>query len=67
MADICRGLCRACASLKSTVSLQMQVRIYIYIIFEIGFLCVTALVVLELSVDQAGLALRDPPASDSQV
>jgi hypothetical protein len=30
------------------------------------FLCV-ALVVLELSVDQAGLQLRDPPASTSRV
>jgi hypothetical protein len=34
--------------------------------FETGFLCV-ALAVLELSVDQAGLKLRNPPASASQV
>jgi len=33
---------------------------------EAGFLC-GALAVLELSVDQAGLELIDPPASFSQV
>jgi hypothetical protein len=33
---------------------------------ETGFLCV-ALAVLELTVDQAGLKLRNPPASASQV
>jgi hypothetical protein len=39
------------------------------LVFETGFFCV-ALAVLELtlySVDQAGLELRNPPASASQV
>jgi hypothetical protein len=35
-------------------------------VFETGFLCV-ALAVLELTVDQADLELRDPPASDPGV
>jgi hypothetical protein len=34
--------------------------------FETGFLCI-ALAVLTHSVDQAGLELRNPPASASQV
>jgi hypothetical protein len=34
--------------------------------FETGFLCVV-LAVLELILDQAGLELRNPPASASQV
>jgi hypothetical protein len=36
------------------------------VMFKIVFLCV-ALAVLELTVDQAGLELRNPPASASQV
>ena len=40
---------------------------YLFIYFKTGFLCV-ALAVLELTfVDQAGLELRNPPASVSQV
>jgi hypothetical protein len=47
----------------------MVVLFYFYFwqgIFETGFLCV-ALAVLEDSVDQASLELRNPPASASQV
>ena len=37
---------------------------FYFLLFETGFLCVTALAVLELALlDQAGLELRDPPAS----
>jgi hypothetical protein len=36
------------------------------LLFETGFLCI-ALAVLELTLDQAGLELRNPPASASQV
>jgi hypothetical protein len=34
--------------------------------YQTGFLCI-ARAVLELSVDQAGLELRDPPSSASRV
>jgi hypothetical protein len=37
-----------------------------FLFFETGFLCI-ALAVLELTVDQAGLELRNPSASASQV
>jgi hypothetical protein len=37
-----------------------------FVFFETGFLCI-ALAVLELFVDQAGLELRNPPASSSRV
>jgi hypothetical protein len=42
--------------------------VFVCLFFETGFLCV-ALAVLELAhfVDQAGLELRNPPASASQV
>jgi hypothetical protein len=40
--------------------------ILFFFFFEIGFLCV-ALAVLELTVDQAGLELRNLPASASRV
>ncbi len=45
--------------------------LFVCLFFETGFLCI-ALAVLELtlfwnSVDQAGLELRNPPASASQV
>jgi hypothetical protein len=41
---------------------------FFFLFFETGFLCI-ALAVLELthSVDQAGLKLRNPPASASRV
>lgn len=35
--------------------------------FETEFLCITALTVLELTLYQAGLNLRGPPASASQI
>ena len=40
--------------------------VFVFVFFETGFLCV-ALAVLELTlyVDQAGLKLRNPPASAS--
>jgi hypothetical protein len=45
----------------------MYERIFCFVLFfETGFLCV-ALAVLDHSVDQAGLELRNPPASASQV
>ena len=37
---------------------------FVFDFFQTGFLCV-ALAVLELTVDQAGLELRNPPASAS--
>jgi hypothetical protein len=40
--------------------------LFVFGFFKIGFLCV-ALAVLELTVDQAGLELRNLPASASQV
>jgi hypothetical protein len=40
--------------------------IYIYLVFR-DRVSLLSLAVLELSVDQAGLELRDPPASTSQV
>jgi hypothetical protein len=40
--------------------------LFIYFFPETGFLCI-ALAVLELTVDQAGLKLRNPLASASQV
>ena len=46
---------------------MLEVFLFIYLfIFETGFLCID-LAVLELTVDQAGLKLRNPPASASQV
>jgi hypothetical protein len=43
-----------------------QFYLFGFVFFKILFLCI-ALAVLELSVDQAGLELRNPPASASQV
>ena len=43
-----------------------MVFVFIFLFFETVFLCV-ALAVLELSVDQAGLELRNSPVSASQV
>jgi hypothetical protein len=40
--------------------------LFVFFVFETGFLC-TALAVLELTLDQAVLKLRNPPASASQV
>jgi hypothetical protein len=37
---------------------------FVFLFFKTRFLCV-ALAILELSVDQAGLELKDPPASAS--
>jgi hypothetical protein len=41
---------------------------FFFLVFEVGFLCI-ALAVLELThfVDQAGLKLRNPPASASKM
>ena len=59
-----------------TGKLRTQKQLFLYFIFiffylfffvvviETGFFCI-ALAVLELTVDQAGLELRDPPASAS--
>ena len=45
----------------------LKKKIYLFVcFFETGFLCV-ALAVLELTVDQAGLKLRNPPAFASRV
>jgi hypothetical protein len=39
---------------------------FLFLFFETGFLCVV-LAVLELTLDEAGLELRNPTASASQV
>ena len=52
-----------CVDLVNALALYL----FICLFFKTGFLCV-ALAVLELnSVDQAGLKLRNPPASASQM
>jgi hypothetical protein len=43
-----------------------KIKNFFLLFFETGFLCI-ALSVLELTVDQAGLELRNPPASASRV
>jgi hypothetical protein len=43
-----------------------EISLSLFFFSETGFLCV-ALAVLELTVDQAGLKLRNPPAFASQV
>ena len=54
--------CRSCNSYYSFFTFFFL----LFWFFEIGFLCITTLVVLELAlVDQAGLELRDPPTSAS--
>ena len=55
-------------SLHSPGSLSLSLSLFLFFwFFETGFLCI-ALAVLELTfVDQAGLELRNPPASASQV
>jgi hypothetical protein len=45
---------------SSNALLSVTLSIYVLIYFETGFLYVTALAVLKLFVDQAGLKLRDP-------
>lgn len=40
---------------------------FICLFFEIGFLCVVAPAVLELTVEQAGLDFREAPPSASKV
>jgi hypothetical protein len=49
----------------SAICLFRPFIIYLFFIFETGFLCV-ALAVLELTVDKAGLELRDSPTSASK-
>ena len=44
--------------------------VFVLFCFETGFLCVALVVLVDLachSVDQAGLELRDPPGSASQL
>lgn len=48
---------------SSNALLSVTLSIYVLIYFETGFLYVTALAVLKLFVDQAGLKLRDPSIS----
>ena len=60
------ALALACYSLKNIPILHFFV-LYLFLFFNTGFFCI-ALAVLELIfVDQAGLELRNPPASASQV
>jgi hypothetical protein len=48
------------------VVVVVVVAVVVVLFFETGFLCI-ALAVLGLTLDQAGLELRNPPASASQV
>ena len=53
---------------KKTASFSLSLFFFFFWFFKTGFLCI-ALAVLELALwtKQAGLELRNPPASDSQV
>jgi hypothetical protein len=59
------GLSRA--TILLTILPALTFFFFFFLVFETGFLCI-ALAVLELTfVDQAGLELRNPPASASPV